>query len=436
MERRTPLSVAEREQVYRDKLRGRTFSEIAADLACSIETVRKWWRKAQHVGRQGLQSTRYGRPPTGLLSRFSPSIITSALRLKRQNPRWGPDRVLVELRRDPALASLALPSRSRLALLFKAECPECLEPRRPKRSTRVSPARPTAVHECWQLDMQEGIRLDDGTIATVCSIRDPVGAAIVLSRAFDVTTPKGYRKLHWEDIRLVIRSAATRWGTLPDALQTDNEVCLGGQPADPAPSRLTLWLQGLGVAHRFIRPGRPTDQAQIERTHRTLDTFTGMLDGVANLERLQARLDAEVDCYNTVFPSRASKCHGQPPVIAYPELLRPRRAYKPEQERALFNEQRVYDYLGSIALERKVSSVGQIQVGRRLMSVGRSYAGQTVRVECAPARREWVVRSGDGQEVARHPVQGLDAATLTGLPDQPAEPALPPVQHTLPCLVP
>jgi len=41
------------------------------------------------------------------------------------------------------------------------------------------------------------------------------------------------------------------------------------------PSQLTLWLIGLGVEHRFSRPNTPTDQAQIERTHRTLDGFVG-----------------------------------------------------------------------------------------------------------------------------------------------------------------
>lgn len=436
MAHRAPLTVAERELLYRDKLRGRTLPEIAADLGCAVSTARKWWRKAREQGRSGLQSTRRGRKPSGVLSQFAPDIITAALRLKRTNPTWGPARVLVDLQRDPALAGLPLPSRSRLALLFKAECPQCLEPRRPKRPARVPPAQPQAVHECWQLDMQEGIALGDGTIATTCTIRDPVGAAILAAQAFDVTTSGHYRKLCWEEIRRVIRSAATRWGTLPDALQTDNEVCLGGQPSDPAPSRLTLWLRGLGVAHRFIRPHRPTDQAQIERTHRTLDTFTGMLNGLADLATLQARLDVEVEVYNTLFPSRASNCDGRPPLKAHPELLQARRPYKPEQERTLFNEQRVYEYLETIPLERKVSQVGQIQVGRRLLGVGRRYAGQFVRVECVSISRQWVVYTRDGQEVAHHAMQGLDAAALTGLPDELPTQVLPPLQHTLPCFVP
>jgi len=56
---------------------------------------------------------------TGVLFRFPPSVTQQALALKRAHPIWGPDRVLADLGRDQALGSLALPSRSRLAVLFK-----------------------------------------------------------------------------------------------------------------------------------------------------------------------------------------------------------------------------------------------------------------------------------------------------------------------------
>jgi len=298
----------------------------------------------------------------------------------------------------------------------------------------LPPPRPGSVHECWQLDAQEAIHLVDGTVATVCTIREPVGAAILGSRAFDVTSSGRYRKLTWQEVRSVIRSAATEWETLPDAIQTDNEVCLAGQPTDPAPSQLTLWLAGLGVVHRFIRPGQPTDQAQIERTHRTLDNFTDIPDGLADLECVQQRLDAEREQYNTLFPVAASYCAGRPPLLAHPDLRQPRRPYRPEWERQLFEEQRVYDTLASVVLERKVSKVGQIQLGGRSRGVGRTYAGQTLMVRCDPHSHEWVIRTADGNEVTRLPVQGMDVTSLTGLPDQPSAEALP-IQLAFPWFV-
>jgi transposase InsO family protein len=434
MPSRPPLTPAEKERIYLDKLRGCTLPELATELGCSVATVRKWWRYARDHGRMGLQSTRRGRPATGLLSRFAPQVTIRALALKREHRRWGPNRVLVELRRDPTLSAYALPSPSRLAVLFRTECPDCVGVRPPKQPALFPPPRPSAVHECWQLDTQEGIHLADGHVASVCTIRDPFGAAILSSRAFDVTTSGRYRKLTWQEVRSVIRSACSEWETLPDAIQTDNEVCLAGQPTDPAPSQLTLWLTGLGVVHRFIRPGQPTDQAQIERTHRTLDNFTDIPDGLPDLASLQQRLDAEREQYNTLFPAAASDCAGRPPLIAHPELRQPRRPYRLEGERQLFDEQRVYDYLASVGLERKVSQVGQIQLGGRSRGVGRAYGGQTLAVRCDPHSHEWVVRTGDGSEVARLPIQGVDVTSLTGLPDEPLAEALA-IQLTFPGFV-
>ena len=108
----------------------------------------------------------------------------------------------------------------------------------------------------------------------------------------------------------------------------------------------------LGRRASFIRPNTPTDQAQVERTHRTLDGFVGLPDPRLDLGQLQQRLDSEREQHNRWFPSRASDCAGRPPLLAHPELQHPRRPYRLEWERQLFDLQRVYDYLTTIPLER------------------------------------------------------------------------------------
>lgn len=431
MATRAPLTLVEKERIYAAKIRGHSLGAIAADLGCSHETARKWWRVARDHGRAALGQSRRGRAPTGVLSRFPPAVTQRALALKREHPAWGPDRILTDLGRDPTLTGQPLPSRSRLATLFKTSCPELVAAPRPRTSPPAAPPDPTAVHECWQLDCQEAIPLTDDHRASICTLRDPVGAAILASQAFDVTGGARGRRLSWEEVRGVIRSAFARWETLPDTLQTDNEACLGGQPSDPAPSRLTLWLVGLGVHHCFIRPNTPTDQAEVERTHRTLDGFVGLPDSRLDVVQLQRRLDAERDLHNCHFASRASDCGGRPPLIAHPELLRPRRPYRLEWERALFDEQRVYAYLATIPLTRKVTSSGQIHLYSALRSVGRALANQTVTVQCDPQTREWVVTLPDGAAVKRLPVHGMDVTSLTGLADT-STLDLPPIQLTLP----
>ncbi len=155
--------------------------------------------------------------------------------------------MLVELRHDPLLSGLALPSRSRLALFFKQQCSDGVAQRQPRRPTLTAPPKATAVHEVWQLGMQEKIELADGGVAVICNIRDPFGAAMIGSQAFAAKTAQHWRKLKWTEIRQMLREVFTEWQTLPDSFLTDNELGLAGTPNDPFPSKLTLWLRGLGI---------------------------------------------------------------------------------------------------------------------------------------------------------------------------------------------
>lgn len=118
MSRRTPLTEAEKERICQDKIQSKTLAEIAVALACSVDCVSKWWKRYRREGWKGLQAQPYGSPVHGLLARFDPQIAPVAVALKCSHPRWGPNRVLVELRTHPQLKGLPLPSRSRLAALF------------------------------------------------------------------------------------------------------------------------------------------------------------------------------------------------------------------------------------------------------------------------------------------------------------------------------
>jgi hypothetical protein len=290
------------------------------------------------------------------------------------------------------------------------------------------------VHEQWQLDSQEGIRLGNGEIATICNLRDPVGAAMLASQAFEVKTARHWRKLDWTEVRSVLRGGFAEWQTLPDSVQTDNELGLAGTPTDALPSRLTLWLAGLGIAHTFIRPGQPRDQPEIERQHRTLDGFVLDATSTQNRLTLQGRLDQERHLYNTAYPTRASDCAGRAPLRAHPELRRPRRTYTLQAELQLFDLQRVYDYLATFTFERKVNARGQVSLGSRLYSVGGRYRGHTVRLQLDAQRHHWVCYAEPHVELKQFAPVGLDVATLTGMELESLKDAAP-VQLTLPFLV-
>ena len=271
MERRSPLTEREKERIYQGKLTGKTLAKLAEELDCSWECARKWWRVGRKNGEAGLRAKRRHREPAGALSQFDPKVAEEALRLKQAYHGWGADRVLGELRETEGIKELPLPSRSRLAAFFKERCPHCVAAHQERPPAAKPPLKAQGVQEVWQLDSQENIQLQDEDVATICSMRDPFAAAMIASKAFSVKKKKAhYRKLAWTEIRETLREGFSEWKTLPETVLTDNELTQAGNPSNDFPSQLTLWLVGLGIQHDFIRPGVPTDQAQVERNHRTL----------------------------------------------------------------------------------------------------------------------------------------------------------------------
>ncbi len=441
---RSPLTPTERVAIYEGKLQGKSLRELAHQYHCATVTARKCWRIGRQCGVVGLHAVPRGRGPSGILSQFDPQVAACAEALKRAHPGWGAQRVLLDLRHTTDLQGLALPSASRLAVFFKARCPDCVASHR-QNPPPAQGCKAKAVHEVWQLDNQEGVRLANGVVAIICNIRDPFGAAPITSQAFAGQTAKRWRKLEVAEFRQVLRAGFTEWHTLPDSVWTDNELRLIGNPSSDFPSHLTLYLVGLGIKHEFIRPGQPTDQAQVERGHRTLDAWAVAADGAQDLAQLQQALDHERQVYLHEFPCQASDCAGRPPLVAHPDLLRPRRYYAPALELALFDIQRVYDFLATFTFERRISTSGCISLGHQV-SFGRPLVrrlkeqGKAMWVRCDPQRHEWVVYRKPTREepaeveLARRPIRDLSVETLTGLQPAALPPAPQPLQLTLPFL--
>lgn len=259
---------------------------------------------------------------------------------------------------------------------------------------------------------------------------------MIASQAFSVKTEQRWRKLTWEEVRQVLRAGFAEWQTLPDSILTDNEMGLGGNPNDPFPSWLSLYLAGLGIQHNFIRSHRPTDQPQVERNHRTLDGLTEDESSRQDLVSFQRSLDQERHVYNSEFPSRASDCGGDPPLQAHPGLLHPRRPYRAELEALLFDMQRVYHYLAGFTFERKVNRNGQVTLKGHHYTVGLVHKEKQILVRLDEQTQEWMFLERDAQglehELNRRPLFGLDLFSLTGLDTPIGLAHLLPIQLTLP----
>jgi len=311
--------------------------------------------------------------------------------------------------------------------------------RRKKKRKDRRPDPPQRVHQRYQIDFKLGIRLANGCLVNLHTVRDPVGEACIGAFVYPAPKDKLPKHVPEEEARATLRKCFAGWQCLPEEVQTDGEPTLIGNPNDNFPSRFTLWLVGLGIDHRIIRAGVATDNAEVERCHRTLDDYAIIGNEDVDYVGMQAVLDQSVDELNYELPSRAEGCRGLPPIQAHPELLQPQRPFRPEDELLHFDLDRVDAYLASLIWERKVGKTGQISIGgqHQYYSVGRDFARQSVLVSFDPQDRHFVcyVKNEDdqpGDEIRRWPARNLEISDLTGLYVEPWPIGLGPQQLRFP----
>ena len=410
----------QRQAFYAQHQRGATYQQLADQAGLSKECVRYWCRR-QRDG--GSCHTTYPPGLPGLLSRFPRRVRYALLRLRLLHPHWGPNRIRAHLGQRRALQGLALPSDASSGR-YLHQWPRFRRPK-PKLPRRVRPAQPTAVGQRWQIDFKIGIALRDGSLVNLHTLRDPLGEVCLGAFVFAAgRVGQPPTNVTFEQVRAILRRCFARWGQLPAQVQTDGETVLIGRPGDPFPSRFTLWLKGLGIEHLVIRPGTPTDTAEVERCHRTLNDYAIIGNEAASLAELQALLDQAVQELAFELVSHAQGCQGRPPVLAHPELLQPLRRFQAEQELACFELGRVDAYLATMSWERQVGSTGQITLGghHERYGVGRRYAGQQVLVRFDAHQRQFVffARSEPEREIGRRAARNLEVSDLTGLAEWPS----------------
>lgn len=428
MKRTTP---SQRRDFYRQHLRGATYQEIAAGAGVSKECVRYWCR-AQRDGRP-CQS-QYRRSPAGVLAQFAPQVRYVILRLKLEHPRWGRERIYYHLTRRRSCQGLKLPHPSSIGRYLQ-QWSRWRRRKKRKPRHRAKPTPATAVHQRWQLDFKVEIEQADGQKLALHTIMDEFSGACITAQL----VPKAVVQHHsarvtWREAQATLRCGFAAWGNRPQSVQTDGESCLIGRPGGDYPSDFTLWLAGLGIAHERIRLGHCTDNAEVERGHRTVNDYAlvGRLE--QPLVRLQAELREAVGELTFALPSRAKQCRGQPPAQAYPDLFLVERPYRLEEELALFDLNRVVAYLATFQWQRKVSKVGVVQLGGRdkRYSLGRQHAGKEILVHLDTSDRQLVFVDADDPdtELCRRPLRGVSSYDLVGVQD----PAGPPVPQQLPLL--
>ena len=401
----------QRRLFYQRHSQGETYETISRAMGVSRECVRYWCRR-QRTG-QGVEN-QYQRKAPGILSRFAPTVRFVILRLRLEHPCWGVTRLQHAARQRASLRGLRLPSLAQIGRYLHQWVRFRRKPT--QRIERLRPKQPQRVHECWQMDFKMGIVLQNGRQVNLHTVRDPFGAACIGAVIHDAgKAGRRPSQITMEQTRYTLRRCFAFWNTLPERLQTDNQTGLAAaRQSNDFPTIFTLWLVGLGMEHVFIRSGHPTDNAEVERCHRTVTEYAIVRNHDLPQEQLQQTLDLSVHALNFELPSQAHGCHGKTPIEAHPELLAPIRLFCPEWEMAYFDLSQVYVYLADFSWERTVSQVGRIDLGAHRYSVGLKYARKRITIRFEPATCEFAFF--DQQNfIRRRPALGLSMEDLTGL---------------------
>jgi transposase InsO family protein len=231
--------------------------------------------------------------PRSCPHQMSAEVEVVVAELRRAHPSWGPKRLVFELARREVEQ---LPSES---AVYRALVRLCLidpDARRPrdrkwKRWERGAPM------ELWQLDVVGGFVLADGTKAKVLTGVDDHSRFCVSAHVM----PRESSRNVCEGLALAMR----RWG-VPAELLTDNgKVFTGRFNQPPVEVLFDRVCRENGITHRLTQPRSPTTTGKIERFHRTLRAEFRTDRVFADLEVVQAELDAWVVDYNEQRPHQA-----------------------------------------------------------------------------------------------------------------------------------
>jgi hypothetical protein len=413
---------------YEDRLscvelarQGKTDAEIAQSTGWSVWAVRKWRRRNQKQGEQGLVS-RMGRPKRGAMSSYPERLGEEIERMGRLHPGWGPITLLAELALEPSQPFPRLPSRARVAAFLKEK--QLVRVYQTKPSFPLpAPCAVQQAHAEWELDAQGKQDLDGLEGVQVVNIIDLFSQLKVASYPHTGSTYLG-----WRDYQFILRCAFTEYG-LPDSISLDHDISFFEHTcASPFPSRLHLWLIGLGIEVRFIRKPPPMEHAHIERMHQTMRAQGVTVQPFQRQIELWQHLEQRRNFLNLFYPSRS--LHHQAPLQACPQAAHSARAYRPEWEAELFDVQRLYAFLAQGHWSRGTTRWGEICLGLFRYNAGHTWARTTVEVTFDPATQEMVAQQVSTGLTRRFPALGLTYQFLTD--DLLAYARMPAYQFSLP----
>lgn len=327
---------------------------LAEMFGVTRQSVHKWVDRYEEFGWEGLEEL--SRAPRNVPNRKPDEMVETLLRLKREHPHDGPEKLVTMMSDREGNLPMAVSTAGEHLKKHGMVTP---------RKTRRANGTPTEAPRfeiprsghTMTADHKGKFRIGNGQWCYPLTIADPVSRFIY---AIDAT-----KSTSVDDAIAVFKRIFLEYG-LPEQIITDNGVPFCCPGALGGLSQLSKWWIRLGIHHGRIEPGQPQQNGRHERMHRTLK------------ERILAYPQRSFRSQQALFDSiryefnylRPHKSLGQiPPVSVTLPLQRSYPRLLPELE-----------YPGWFRI-RRVRSNGQIKWEGGFVFVSEVLIGETVGLE-------------------------------------------------------
>jgi len=315
-----------------------SLSGLCAQYGVSRKTGYKWIERYRSTGLTGLTepSCRPLRSPGKTPYRIEQSIIE--LRQQFMDPP-GAKKIHTLLARH--YPSELIPSKSTIYNILNRA--GLVEKRRRKRRESPYPqpfAVVSQVNELWSVDYKGQFKLRNGQWCYPLTVMDHQSRYLCGCEALEGTRLK--------DTKAAFIKLFREYG-LPRRIRSDNGTPFASTSCGGL-SRLSIWWLRLGILPERIEPGKPQQNGQHERMHRTLKRAATRPPS-RSMKAQQRRLDRFSHEYNHQRPHES--LDQQTPASQYSASTRPYPGRLPQMEYPNYYETRQVRYNGLINLRNK-----------------------------------------------------------------------------------
>jgi putative transposase len=272
-------------EYLRDSL---SFSELCQRYHISRKTGYKWIARYEVDGPSGLVDR--SRRPHCSPEKTPEALRRAIIQARRRHPSWGAKKLLKLLARKEPQG--AWPSRWTVCQILKREG---LVRQRTQRRKTGHPGKPTSIitapNELWCVDFKGQFKTRDGRYCYPLTVTDRYSRYLLGCQSLP--------SIHTFGAKEVFRHLFQKYG-LPHAIRSDNGTPFASSALGRL-SELSVWWIQLGIRPELIQPGKPQQNGQHERMHRTLKAETTR-PPAANLNQQQRLFNCFRREYNHVRP--------------------------------------------------------------------------------------------------------------------------------------